>query len=87
MARPTGRYTKELLATARAAGCVWLSFGVETGSERLLDLCRKGTHVAEIRAAITPGGVVRGVWYPSFSEVLLERRRAGPGIAVDRRWG
>ena len=52
MARPTGRYTKELLATARAAGCVWLSFGVETGSERLLDLCRKGTHVAEIRAAI-----------------------------------
>jgi radical SAM superfamily enzyme YgiQ (UPF0313 family) len=53
MARPTGRYTKELLATARAAGCVWLSFGVETGSERLLDLCRKGTHVAEIRAAIT----------------------------------
>jgi anaerobic magnesium-protoporphyrin IX monomethyl ester cyclase len=53
MARPTGRYTKELLATARAAGCVWLSFGVETGSERLLDLCHKGTHVAEIRAAIT----------------------------------
>jgi anaerobic magnesium-protoporphyrin IX monomethyl ester cyclase len=53
MARPTGRYTKELLATARAAGCVWLSFGVETGSERLLDLCRKGTHVPEIRAAIT----------------------------------
>ena len=52
MARPTGRYTKELLATARAAGCVWLSFGVETGSGRLLDLCRKGTHVPEIRAAI-----------------------------------
>jgi len=53
MARPTGRYTKELLAAARAAGCVWLSFGAETGSERLLELCRKGTHVAEIRAAIT----------------------------------
>jgi len=53
MARPTVRYTKELLANARAAGCVWPSFGVETDSERLLDLCRKGTHVAEIRAAIT----------------------------------
>ena len=32
-------------------------------------------------------GGPRGVWCLSFPGVLLERRRAGPGIAVDRRWG
>jgi anaerobic magnesium-protoporphyrin IX monomethyl ester cyclase len=43
MARPTGAYTPDCLARAAAAGCRWISWGVETGSQRLLDLVHKGT--------------------------------------------
>ncbi|MBN1815958.1 MAG: radical SAM protein [Sedimentisphaerales bacterium] len=43
MARPTADYTPDLLIKASQAGCCWISWGVETGSQRLLDLIRKGT--------------------------------------------
>ncbi len=52
MGRPTEDYTSERLATLAEAGCRWISWGVETASQRLLDLCRKGTRVADIEQVI-----------------------------------
>ncbi len=43
MARPTQDHTPARLAKASAAGCRWISWGIETGSQRLLNLVRKGT--------------------------------------------
>ncbi|MCF7975514.1 MAG: radical SAM protein [Phycisphaerae bacterium] len=43
MARPTPDLTGDTLALAASAGCCWISWGVETGSQRLLNLVRKGT--------------------------------------------
>jgi hypothetical protein len=48
MARPTLDLTQEILEKAFAAGLRWISWGVESGSQRLLDLCRKGTSRQEI---------------------------------------
>ena len=52
MARPTPDFTEELLGRAAAAGCRWISWGVESGSQHLLDLCRKGTGAETVPAVI-----------------------------------
>lgn len=52
MGKPVKNYTKEVLQEMYAAGCRWISWGVETGSQRLLDLIDKGTKVEEIREVI-----------------------------------
>lgn len=43
MARTIGEYTPALLAKAARAGCCWISWGMESGSQRLLNLMNKGT--------------------------------------------
>ena len=43
MGRPTGDYTSEILQCAFDAGCRWISWGVESGSSELLNICSKGT--------------------------------------------
>lgn len=48
MGRPTSDYTLERLQLLYRAGCRWISWGVESGSQRLLDICRKGTTVEEV---------------------------------------
>lgn len=48
MARPTAGYTATRLEAMKRGGLVWLSWGVESGSQRLLDLCGKGTRVESI---------------------------------------
>lgn len=53
MARPVEDFTPTLLSRIAKAGCRWLSWGVESGSQRLLDLCNKGTRVATIERALT----------------------------------
>ena len=53
MGRPTAAYSRSLLETVARAGCRWISWGVESGSARLLDLCGKGTTPAEIRQVMT----------------------------------
>ena len=45
MARTVAEYTPRLLHKAAAAGCSWISWGMESGSQRLLDLMNKGTRV------------------------------------------
>ena len=49
MGRPTEKYTANLLNKASEAGCTWISWGVESGSQRLLNLIRKGTTSNGIR--------------------------------------
>jgi hypothetical protein len=48
MGRPTADYTPALLEKAAIAGCRWISWGVETGSQRLLDLVGKGTQREQV---------------------------------------
>ncbi len=52
MCRPTADYTPARLELAAEAGCCWISWGVETGSQRLLDLVGKGTRREEIEQVI-----------------------------------
>lgn len=49
MARPSARHTRARLEAYRSAGCRWISWGVETASQRLLDLCDKGTRREELQ--------------------------------------
>jgi len=46
MGRPTDSYTPQRIEKMVRAGCRWICWGVESGSQRLLDLARKGTQVA-----------------------------------------
>jgi len=43
MARTTPDYTPALLEKAARAGCCWISWGMESGSQRMLDIMNKGT--------------------------------------------
>ncbi len=52
MGRPTESYTPEVCRRLYEAGCRWISWGVESGSQRLLDLCAKGTNVETIHRVI-----------------------------------
>lgn len=52
MGRPTAAYTPDRLELMARAGCCWISWGVETGSARLLEACGKGTTPAEIRQVV-----------------------------------
>jgi hypothetical protein len=45
MARTVGSYTPALLEKAARAGCCWISWGMESGSQKLLNIMRKGTEV------------------------------------------
>ena len=52
MARTVKDYTPELLFKAAAAGCCWISWGMESGSQQLLDSMNKGTRADESLAVI-----------------------------------
>ncbi|MGE4302389.1 MAG: radical SAM protein, partial [Victivallaceae bacterium] len=43
MARTTAEYTPGLLHKAARAGCCWISWGMESGSQEMLDIMNKGT--------------------------------------------
>lgn len=58
MGRPTAAYTPQRLELVARAGCRWISWGVETGSARLLEVCGKGTTPAEIRQVVGDAGKV-----------------------------
>ena len=45
MARTIAEYTPALLEKAARAGCCWISWGMESGSQKLLDIMHKGTEV------------------------------------------
>jgi len=52
MGRPTAAHTPERLAIIFKGGCRWMSWGVETGSERLLETIGKGTDASTMRRVI-----------------------------------
>ena len=52
MGRPTDDYTLETLQTLFKAGCRWISWGIESGSQRLLDVSQKGTSAETIRRIV-----------------------------------
>ena len=52
MIRPDPGCTPERLARIAASGGRWLSWGVESGSYRLLDLVRKGTTIERVERAL-----------------------------------
>ena len=52
MGRPTDDYTPEVLQKLHKAGCRWISWGIESGSQRLLDISLKGTSADTIRRII-----------------------------------
>ena len=52
LGKPTADCTPGSLALWSAAGCRWIGWGIESGSQRLLDLVNKGTCVREIQAVL-----------------------------------
>jgi anaerobic magnesium-protoporphyrin IX monomethyl ester cyclase len=52
MGRPTDDYNPEVFEKLFKSGCRWISWGIESGSQRLLDICRKGTNVETIRRIV-----------------------------------
>ncbi len=52
MGRPTDDYHPEVLEKLSESGCRWISWGIESGSQRLLDVCRKGTNAETIKRII-----------------------------------
>jgi len=52
MGRPVADYTPARLEKLALSGCRWISWGVESGSQRLLDLVKKGTKVQDIETVI-----------------------------------
>lgn len=46
------RINEEMIRSAKAAGCVEAGFGIESGSQKVLDACKKGITIAQIRDAI-----------------------------------
>ncbi|MEX1299572.1 MAG: radical SAM protein [Desulfotignum sp.] len=52
LGKPTADCTPGRLALWSAAGCKWIGWGIETGSQRLLDLINKGTRVTDIQTVL-----------------------------------
>jgi radical SAM superfamily enzyme YgiQ (UPF0313 family) len=52
LGKPLQACTPERLALWAESGCRWIGWGVETGSQRLLDLINKGTHVPVIEQVL-----------------------------------
>ena len=52
MGKPTEEYTSHGLNKLFRAGCRWICWGVESGSQRLLDVINKGTRVQDMEALL-----------------------------------
>jgi hypothetical protein len=52
LGKPTADCTPGRLALWSAAGCRWIGWGIESGSQRLLDLVNKGTCVRDIQTVL-----------------------------------
>lgn len=52
LAKPVKQFTPELLSFIKESGCQYLIWGVESGSQRMLDLMDKGTKVSDIAGVL-----------------------------------
>lgn len=60
--------TPALLAKMKAAGCVQLDFGVESGSQKILDILKKDTTIPQIKAAFA---VAKRAGLQVFASVIV----------------
>ncbi|MFA7232375.1 MAG: radical SAM protein [Victivallaceae bacterium] len=60
MARTVAGYTPQLLKKAAMAGCCWISWGMESGSQAMLDIMNKGTDV-NISAQVITDAATAGI--------------------------
>ena len=44
--------TEELLAKMSEAGCIWIGYGIESGSQKMLDTMKKQVTVEQARRGI-----------------------------------
>ncbi|MBF0216714.1 MAG: radical SAM protein [Candidatus Omnitrophica bacterium] len=44
--------TEELIRKMAGSGCVWIGYGIESGSQRMLDLIKKGVTVEQAKEAV-----------------------------------
>jgi anaerobic magnesium-protoporphyrin IX monomethyl ester cyclase len=92
MSRPMKHFTREILQRMYDAGCRFVLWGVESGSQRVLDAMEKGTVVAEVERCLELSaevGIKNHVFvicgFPTetreeFGETLDFLRRARPSI-------
>ncbi len=59
MAKPVKQFDRELLDKLHQSGCRYLMWGLESGSQRILDLMDKGTRVDEIGEVLQAAGQAR----------------------------
>ncbi|MBU1195635.1 MAG: radical SAM protein [Proteobacteria bacterium] len=52
LGKPIDTYTQDRMEKWAASGLRWIGWGVESGSQRLLDIINKGTRVSDIRQVI-----------------------------------
>ena len=52
MAKPVKQFDRELLGKLHQSGCRYLMWGVENGSDRVLDLMEKGTNLSELEVVL-----------------------------------
>jgi radical SAM superfamily enzyme YgiQ (UPF0313 family) len=64
-ARPAKKFTPELLERAYCSGARVLMWGLEAGSQRVLDLMRKGTKVEEV-SRVLEAAHGAGIWNLAF---------------------
>jgi len=65
MAKPTHHFKESLLARMRHSGCRFLLWGVESGSQRILDLMEKGTRIEDVAVVLrnsAQAGIVNHVF-------------------------
>lgn len=60
MARTVDAYTPAVLEKASRAGCCWISWGMESGSQKLLDLMDKGTR-ADVSLQVMKNAAAAGI--------------------------
>lgn len=56
--------TEDLLKRMKSAGCVWLGFGIESGSQKILDIVKKGVKAEQAKKAIVlckKVGIIPGI--------------------------
>ena len=58
LAKPIQQFTPELLKLISASGCKYIIWGVESGSQRILDLMEKGTTVTGISGVLRSASAV-----------------------------
>lgn len=79
--------TPELLRTLKTMGCEYVAYGIESGSQRILDYIRKNETLEQIRRAVAwtkdAGLKIRGYFILGFPTETLEEMEATLRFAME----